>query len=121
MPGRAAGAPAGVPAGGVPGASTSTAPGGSATVPEALPTETAEETDRLLLYALALSAAAVPVLPLTRRRRSPTAVAPADAPRPAPDPEPAPDNVSRLPTDLNGIYELGRLDERLSQQRNRRS
>ena len=31
------------------------------------------------------------------------------------------DNVTHLPTELNAIYELGRLDERLSQERNRRS
>ncbi|MBM0235716.1 hypothetical protein JNW91_30510 [Micromonospora sp. STR1_7] len=51
-----------------------------------------------------------------------SAGAPAPAPTHAPesDPGPVPDNVSRLPTNLNAIYELGRLDERLDQERRRR-
>ncbi|GAB3937877.1 hypothetical protein GCM10027614_16910 [Micromonospora vulcania] len=36
------------------------------------------------------------------------------------DDGPVPDNVRHLPTDLNGIYEMGRLDERLEQERRRR-
>ncbi|MBQ0902287.1 hypothetical protein [Micromonospora sp. U21] len=70
---------------------------------------------------------AVLALLLLRRRRavgtagSAGAPAPAPAPTPAPDPGPVPDNVSRLPTNLNAIYELGRLDERLEQERRHRS
>ncbi|MET8277670.1 hypothetical protein [Micromonospora sp. NPDC005174] len=36
------------------------------------------------------------------------------------DPDPGADNVRRLPTSLNAVYELGRLDERLEQERRRR-
>ncbi|WP_433460993.1 hypothetical protein [Micromonospora sp. CA-248212] len=60
---------------------------------------------------------------LLRRRGSagPSAVpAPTPDPTPPPDPDPGPDNVRRLPTSLNAIYELGRLDERLEQERRRR-
>ncbi|WP_433120668.1 hypothetical protein [Micromonospora sp. CA-246542] len=60
---------------------------------------------------------------LLRRRSSagPSAVpAPTPDPTPSPDPDPGPDNVRRLPTSLNAIYELGRLDERLEQERRRR-
>ncbi|MGV9212985.1 hypothetical protein ACTFTM_14100 [Micromonospora sp. RB23] len=39
---------------------------------------------------------------------------------PDPDPDPGPENVRRLPTSLNAVYELGRLDERLEQERRRR-
>ncbi|MFI7650698.1 hypothetical protein ACIBTZ_32195 [Micromonospora sp. NPDC049460] len=79
---------------------------------------------RWLLYGLAATAVAVPVLLVLRRRRPAVAqVGPAGAPAPTPDPagEPLVDNVTRLPTNLNAIYELGRLDERLSQERQRRS
>ncbi|MFG1891353.1 hypothetical protein ACGFIR_26215 [Micromonospora sp. NPDC049051] len=87
-------------------------------------------TDRWLVYGLVLGVLAVPVLFVLHRRRRPAVAAtgpagPASPPTPAPDPdpddEPVLDNVTHLPTDLNAIYELGRLDERLSQERNRRS
>ncbi|MER5338268.1 hypothetical protein [Micromonospora sp. NPDC002717] len=80
--------------------------------------------ERWLLYGLAATAVAVPVLLVLRRRRPAVAqMGPAGAPAPTPDPagEPLVDNVTRLPTNLNAIYELGRLDERLSQERERRS
>ncbi|MEU4644622.1 hypothetical protein [Micromonospora sp. NPDC023814] len=87
-----------------------------------------EPAERWLLYGLAATAVAVPVLLVLRRRRPAVAqVGPAGAPGPAPGPTPDPaaeplvDNVTRLPTNLNAIYELGRLDERLSQERQRRS
>ncbi|SCF15161.1 hypothetical protein GA0070607_6183 [Micromonospora coriariae] len=81
-------------------------------------------------YLLVAGALAVLALLLLRPRRAARAAraagaagapAPAPAPTPAPDPGPAPDNVSRLPTNLNAIYELGRLDERLEQERRHRS
>ncbi|MEU5785090.1 hypothetical protein [Micromonospora lupini] len=78
-------------------------------------------------YLLVVAVLAVLALLLLRRRApdSPTAPAPDPAPAPdsgpGPDPEPTPDNVRRLPTTLNGIYELGRLDERLEQERRRRT
>ncbi|MFY1614946.1 hypothetical protein [Micromonospora sp. WMMD736] len=59
---------------------------------------------------------------LLRRRGSagpPAVPAPTPDPTPTPDPDPGPDNVRRLPTSLNAIYELGRLDERLEQERRR--
>ncbi|RLK25932.1 hypothetical protein DER29_3946 [Micromonospora sp. M71_S20] len=90
--------------------------------------------DRWLVYGLVLAGLAVPVLFVPNRRRRPAAAAtgpagPAGPPVPAPvtaldpepDDEPVVDNVTHLPTELNAIYELGRLDERLSQERNRRS
>ncbi|MEU6075000.1 hypothetical protein [Micromonospora sp. NPDC047074] len=81
-------------------------------------------TDRWLVTGLVLGALAVPVLLVWSRRRRPAAApsGPASPSAPAPDPgeEPAVDNVTRLPTNLNAIYELGRLDERLSQERDRR-
>ncbi|MFI6260195.1 hypothetical protein ACIBCL_29355 [Micromonospora zamorensis] len=76
-------------------------------------------------YVLVLAAMVVLAVWLLRRRPSAPAaapaadLAPAPAPDPAPDPGPVPDNVSRLPTSLNAIYELGRLDERLAQERGR--
>ncbi|MCM0678678.1 hypothetical protein NCC78_28990, partial [Micromonospora phytophila] len=85
-----------------------------------------------LAYGLAVGALAVPVALVLRRRRHVPGATPgqagssAPAPgragpsAPAPDPEPVVDNVTRLPTDLNGIYELGRLDERLRQEREHR-
>ncbi|MEH1102170.1 hypothetical protein [Micromonospora sp. CPCC 205561] len=81
--------------------------------------------DPWLVTGLALGALAVPVLLVWSRRRRPAAgpvgpVGPAN-PTPDPDEEPLDDNVIRLPTSLNAIYELGRLDERLSQERDRRS
>ncbi|MFI5925655.1 hypothetical protein ACIA3K_06675 [Micromonospora sp. NPDC051543] len=60
---------------------------------------------------------------LLRRRGSAgpsTVPAPTPDPTPPPNPDPGPDNVRRLPTSLNAIYELGRLDERLEQERRRR-
>ncbi|MEV4660019.1 hypothetical protein [Micromonospora sp. NPDC049301] len=74
-------------------------------------------------YLLIAGVLAVLALLLLRPRRAVRAVgaAGAPAPTPAPDPGPAPDNVSRLPTNLNAIYELGRLDERLEQERRHRS
>ncbi|MFG3701324.1 hypothetical protein ACGF5C_25950 [Micromonospora sp. NPDC047620] len=83
-----------------------------------------EPAERWLLYGLAATAVVVPVLLVLRRRRHAVAqVGPSGAPAPTPDPagEPLVDNVTRLPTNLNAIYELGRLDERLSQERQRRS
>lgn len=76
-------------------------------------------------YPLVLAGLVVLVLLLLRRRPPAPAPAPAPAPGPAPapaptpDPGPVPDNVSRLPTSLNAVYELGRLDERLAQERGR--
>jgi len=84
-------------------------------------------------YLLAAGVLTVLALLLLRRRRPAAAAgvapAPTSAPAPAPalapdldaDPDPVPDNVSRLPTNLNAIYELGRLDERLEQERSRKS
>ncbi|WP_328417336.1 hypothetical protein OG470_29010 [Micromonospora sp. NBC_00389] len=77
-------------------------------------------------YFLVAGVLAVLALMLLLRRRTAgtpgVAGAPAPAPTPAsaPDPGPVPDNISRLPTNLNAIYELGRLDERLDQDRGRR-
>ncbi|MGK5523284.1 hypothetical protein ACSNN9_28565, partial [Micromonospora sp. URMC 107] len=89
--------------------------------------------DRWLVHGLVLGALAVPVLFVLHRRRRPAVAAtgspgpsspsspPAPSPpTPEPDEEPLIDNVTHLPTNLNAIYELGRLDERLSQERNRR-
>ncbi|NJC11808.1 hypothetical protein F4558_001634 [Micromonospora profundi] len=94
-------------------------------------------------YLLFAGVLAVLALLLLRRPRAArvAGAAPAPAPAPAPTPTPAlaaepepeaapahapdldcgpvPDNVSRLPTNLNAIYELGRLDERLEQERGR--
>ncbi|WCN84174.1 hypothetical protein [Micromonospora sp. LH3U1] len=74
-------------------------------------------------YLLVAGALGVLALLLLRRRPAGLAAAPtpAPAPTPEPDPGPAPDNVSRLPTNLNAIYELGRLDERLDRERGRRT
>ncbi|MFI7575836.1 hypothetical protein [Micromonospora sp. NPDC049497] len=92
--------------------------------------------DRRMAYAAGAGVLAVAALVLLwRRRRSvpgpavtpaetggptwpgvPAASGPSGVVPPS-DGDPAPDNVTRLPTDLNAIYELGRLDERLRQQR----
>ncbi|PWR10612.1 hypothetical protein DKT68_08325, partial [Micromonospora acroterricola] len=77
-------------------------------------------------YLLVAAALAVLALVLLRPRRAAAGAerssgAPAPAPTPTPNPGPLPDNVSRLPTNLNAIYELGRLDERLEQERRHRS
>ncbi|MGK5739940.1 hypothetical protein [Micromonospora sp. URMC 103] len=75
----------------------------------------------LAVGVLALAAALV-----VRRRRpavTPSPAAPAVGAGPVPPAEPGgtEGNVTRLPTNLNAIYELGRLDERLAQERERRS
>ncbi|MEV1075046.1 hypothetical protein [Micromonospora parva] len=81
-------------------------------------------------YLLVVGLLAVLALLLLRRRApAPAVAAPAPDPGPVPDSGPAPDpgpvpdndNVSRLPTSLNAIYEMGRLDERLEQERRRRT
>ncbi|MGN9811255.1 hypothetical protein ACTMSW_18075 [Micromonospora sp. BQ11] len=84
--------------------------------------------DRQMAYAAGTGVLAVGALVvLWRRRRAvPTpAVTPTGAGGPTgpssgvpqPDDDPTPENVTRLPTGLNDIYELGRLDERLRQRR----
>ncbi|MET8045547.1 hypothetical protein ABZU25_32345 [Micromonospora sp. NPDC005215] len=70
-------------------------------------------------YLLVLAVLVVLAVLLLRRHRP--AAAPAPGPAPGPDPGPLPENVSRLPTSLNAVYELGRLDERLDHERGRRS
>lgn len=82
-------------------------------------------------YLLVAAVLAVLALLLLRRRAPGTSAAPTPDPAPQrnpdpqpdpapqPDPDPGPDNVRRLPTSLNDIYELGRLDERLEQERRR--
>ncbi|MET7375784.1 hypothetical protein [Micromonospora arida] len=79
-------------------------------------------------YLLVVAVLAVLALLLLRRRAPvPAAAVPGPDPGPVPDsgPEPdsgpVPDNVSRLPTSLNAIYEMGRQDERLEQERRRRT
>ncbi|MEU8154047.1 hypothetical protein AB0B94_10345 [Micromonospora sp. NPDC048986] len=76
-------------------------------------------------YLLVVAVLAVLTLLLLRRRAPVPAAAPDPGPTsdpwPEPDPGPTPDNVSRLPTSLNAIYEMGRQDERLEQERRRRS
>ncbi|MET8260995.1 hypothetical protein [Micromonospora sp. NPDC005205] len=76
-------------------------------------------------YLLVVAVLAVLALLLLRRRAPAPAAAPDPGPvpdsGPAPDPGPVPDNVSRLPTSLNAIYEMGRQDERLEQERRRRT
>ncbi|MEU4556001.1 hypothetical protein [Micromonospora violae] len=88
-------------------------------------------------YLLVVGLLALLAVLLLRRRAPAAALAPRpdpgpdSAPRPgpvldsapAPDPDlgPVPDNVSQLPTSLNVIYEMGRLDERLEQERRRRT
>ncbi|MGC4771809.1 hypothetical protein ACLQ25_22930 [Micromonospora sp. DT44] len=75
---------------------------------------------------LLVAAVLVGLAVLLLRRRGSAGPSPVPAPTsdptpPAdPDPDPGPDNVRRLPTSLNAIYELGRLDERLEQERRRR-
>ncbi|MCG5463508.1 hypothetical protein MED01_001661 [Micromonospora sp. MED01] len=76
-------------------------------------------------YLLVVAVLAVLALLLLRRRAPVSAAAPDPGPTsdpgPEPDPGPTPDNVSRLPTSLNAIYEMGRQDERLEQERRRRT
>ncbi|MEU9508922.1 hypothetical protein AB0D32_21900 [Micromonospora sp. NPDC048170] len=90
----------------------------------AAPPRDGEGADRWLVPGLLLGALVVPVLFVLHRRRRPAVAAAAPSSPstrvPDPDEEPAVDNVTRLPTNLNAIYELGRLDERLSQERDRR-
>ncbi|MGC5285123.1 hypothetical protein [Micromonospora sp. DT231] len=89
------------------------------TVPPALATPTSNAwppTSYLLVVVVLLAVLVV----LFLRRRAPVPVAapgPGPGADPAPDPGPLPDNVSRLPTSLNAIYEMGRQDERLEQER----
>ncbi|WP_433133319.1 hypothetical protein ACQPWW_15485 [Micromonospora sp. CA-240977] len=68
-------------------------------------------------YLLVLAVLVLLALLLLRRHRP--AAEPVPDPAPGPDPGPVPDNVSRLPTSLNAVYELGRLDERLARERGR--
>ncbi|MET8357274.1 hypothetical protein [Micromonospora sp. NPDC005171] len=78
-------------------------------------------TSYLLVVALL---AVLALLFLRRRAPVPTATpdpGPVPGPDPAPEPGPVPENVSRLPTSLNAIYEMGRQDERLEQERRRRT
>ncbi|SIR98360.1 hypothetical protein [Micromonospora avicenniae] len=89
---------------------------------------TVVRTDPVLQWAALLFAVgvlALPVVLLVRRRPAPAAPAPAPVAAPGgpvpPGPEDTAENVTRLPTNLNAIYELGRLDERLAQERERRS
>ncbi|MFE9190191.1 hypothetical protein ACFYL6_11315 [Micromonospora sp. NPDC007208] len=76
-------------------------------------------------YLLVVAVLAVLALLLVRRRAPVPAATPDPGPvpesGPAPDAGPVPDNVSRLPTSLNAIYEMGRQDERLEQERRRRT
>ncbi|MBM0202179.1 hypothetical protein JNW90_02835 [Micromonospora sp. STR1s_5] len=79
-------------------------------------------------YLLVVAVLAVLALLLLRRRAPvPAAAAPRPDPGPVPDCGPEPDsgpvldNVSRLPTSLNAIYEMGRQDERLEQERRRQT
>ncbi|MEU8410894.1 hypothetical protein AB0C19_32295 [Micromonospora sp. NPDC048842] len=76
-------------------------------------------------YLLVVAVLGVLALLLLRRRAPVPAAAPDPGPvpdsGPAPDSGPVPDNVSRLPTSLNVIYEMGRQDERLEQERRRRT
>ncbi|MBQ0994267.1 hypothetical protein [Micromonospora sp. H61] len=76
-------------------------------------------------YLLVVAVLGVLALLLLRRRAPALAAAPDPGPvpdsGPAPDPGPVPENVSRLPTSLNAIYEMGRQDERLEQERRRRT
>ncbi|WP_327031421.1 hypothetical protein [Micromonospora ureilytica] len=78
-------------------------------------------------YLLVVAVLAVLALLLLRRRAPVPAATRTPDPGPVPDsgppPDPGavPDNVSRLPTSLNAIYEMGRLDERLEQERRRRT
>ncbi|RAO45024.1 hypothetical protein [Micromonospora saelicesensis] len=79
-------------------------------------------------YLLVVAVLGVLALLLLRRRAPvPAAAAPRPDPGPVPDsgpepdPGPVPDNVSRLPTSLNAIYEMGRQDERLEQERRRQT
>ena len=109
-------------------------PGATPGTPEgraAPPTGSEQNADRRMAYAAGAGgvlAVGALVLLWRRRRAVPTpAVTPAGTGEPAgpsgvvppSDDDPAPDNVTRLPTDLNYIYELGRLDERLRQERER--
>ncbi|MEV5766877.1 hypothetical protein AB0L34_20245 [Micromonospora sp. NPDC052213] len=108
----------------VPAPNGRTGTSGDASTVAAPPDGDGDPAERWLLYGLAATAVAVPVLLVLRRRRPAVAqMGPAGASAPTPDPagEPLVDNVTRLPTNLNAIYELGRLDERLSQERERRS
>ncbi|MEU8330369.1 hypothetical protein [Micromonospora sp. NPDC048839] len=86
------------------------------------PTRSAWPPMSYLLVVVALAVLAV----LFLRRRSPVpAAAPDPGPvpgaDPAPDPGSMPENVSRLPTSLTAIYEMGRQDERLEQERRPRT
>ncbi|MGW5557754.1 hypothetical protein ACWER9_11075 [Micromonospora sp. NPDC003944] len=76
-------------------------------------------------YLLVVAVLAVLALLFVRRRAPAPAAAPDPGPvpgaGPAPDPGPVPENVSRLPTSLNAIYEMGRQDERLEQERRKRT
>ncbi|MEU6205226.1 hypothetical protein ABZ814_16775 [Micromonospora musae] len=95
---------------------------------ETLAVPTVVRTDPVLRWAallFAIGVLALPVVLLVRRRPAPAAVAPDPVPARGgpvpPGPDETAENVTRLPTNLNAIYELGRLDERLAQERERRS
>ncbi|RKN29192.1 hypothetical protein [Micromonospora musae] len=95
---------------------------------ESLAVPTVVRTDPVLRWAallFSIGVLALPVVLLVRRRPAPADVAPAPVPARGgpvpPGPDEGTENVTRLPTNLNAIYELGRLDERLAQERERRS
>ncbi|TDC34370.1 hypothetical protein E1211_17545 [Micromonospora sp. 15K316] len=106
------------------------APEAAPSISDGLAVPTVVRTDPVLRWAallFAIGVLALPVVLLVRRRPAPTAAPPAPTPAPArvgpvpPGPDDTAENVTRLPTNLNAIYELGRLDERLAQERDRRS
>ncbi|MFC0506927.1 hypothetical protein [Micromonospora costi] len=102
---------------------------GDPTTSQGLAAPAAVQPDPLMRWAammLAVGVLAVPVALIVRRRRPAVAPSPATpstggAPVPPAEVDETSGNVTRLPTNLNAIYELGRLDERLAQERERRS
>ncbi|MFI7605950.1 hypothetical protein ACIBTV_12575 [Micromonospora sp. NPDC049366] len=99
------------------------------TGPDGLAAPTAVNDDalfRITMIGLGVAVLAVQIMLLVRRRRGRPAPAVAAAPVAGGPVAPTAldvtgDNVTRLPTNLNAIYELGRLDERLAQERERGS
>ncbi|WBB69457.1 hypothetical protein [Micromonospora sp. WMMD812] len=96
--------------------------------PEGMAAPVPDDDDELFRWAvllLAVGVLAVPLVLLVRQRREPRPAAPvassAGGPLPPTGLDVTGDNVTRLPTNLNAIYELGRLDERLAQERERHS
>jgi hypothetical protein len=123
MPGGGPGEPAAVTAA-PPGGDGGPAPSTS----ENLGVPTVVGSDPFLRWAvmvLGVGVVGLAVALFLRRRPAPPAPVPAATgagvgPVP-PGPDETTGNVTRLPTNLNAIYELGRLDERLAQERERRS